>query len=792
LTLYAEVLLDVPNRRLDESFHYIVPPGMDARPGAIVQAPLKNREVRGLVAALREELPADADFTPRPLSAVLEEDSLVPPDILALAVWLAETTICPLALSLRAVWPFLRGKGELWYSPAGAWAVDGDAASAAEEAADERRALVRGCLRRSRRGELAAKVLMSRSGVDAAFLRECEAAGLLRREVRFPGRRAAPAPDGAGLASAAGGIAPERPGLGEAGPLPAPAGPAGRGPAGWTSAPPGLTGRPAAGSAPGAIASPPLTPAQADAWRRAGEAWEGGQGTVLLHGVTGSGKTVIYGRAAAEVLAKGMQAIILVPEISLTSQIAAFFSAHFGAVVAVVHSGLRPGEKLAIWEKCLRGELQIVVGARSAVFAPFPRLGLIVVDEEHDGAYKQEENPKYHARDVARRRLPGGLVLLGSATPSLEAYAAAARGQIARVSLPARYNQKPMPRVTVADMKQELATGNNSVLSLPLRDALTETLARGEQAILFLNRRGYSTFILCRECGHVVSCPRCDVALTFHQKADVLRCHYCGHRETPVKNCPRCGSRYIRYFGQGTQKVEEAVRELWPQARALRLDRDAAAEARGPEEIVARFRRREADILIGTQMLAKGLDFPYVTLVGVVAADQLLNMPDFRARERAFQLFTQVAGRAGRGRREGAVILQTYAPDDRTVLCAADYNYELFAREELAYRSERRYPPFAHMLRLMIFQADEARAVKAAVVLAACLQTELTAAHPLLRLFGPAPAVLTRLKNEYRWQIILQGRDPGELRQAAHRGVAAFYRESAAGGIRLSLDVDPL
>jgi primosomal protein N' (replication factor Y) len=479
-----------------------------------------------------------------------------------------------------------------------------------------------------------------------------------------------------------------------------------------------------------------------------------------------------------------------VPDISLTSQIAAFFTAHFGAAVAVVHSGLKPGEKLAVWEKCLRGELQIVVGARSAVFAPFPRLGLIVLDEEHDGAYKQDENPKYHARDVARRRLPRGLIILGSATPSLEAYAAAARRQIARVALPVRYNKNPMPQIIVADMKHELAAGNKSVFSAPLRDGLTDLLARKEQAILFLNRRGYATFVLCRECGHVVSCPRCDVALTFHQKSDALRCHYCGHRETPVKTCPVCGSAYIRYFGQGTQKVEEAVREIWPEARLLRLDRDTAA-ARGPEEIIARFRRREADILIGTQMLAKGLDFPNVTLVGVVAADQMLNMPDFRARERAFQLFTQVAGRAGRGRRPGTVILQTYAPEDRTVLYAADYNYELFARDELAYRNERRYPPFAHVLRLMVFQTDEAKAVKAAVILAALLEREL-AAYPALRLLGPAPAVLTRLKNEYRWQIILQGRDPAELRRAAHKGVAAFYRDSAAGGVRLSLDVDPL
>jgi primosomal protein N' (replication factor Y) len=501
---------------------------------------------------------------------------------------------------------------------------------------------------------------------------------------------------------------------------------------------------------------------------------------------------MVYGQAVAETLARGSQAILLDPEISRPSQGAACFTARFGPRVAVVHSGLKPAEKLAIWDKCLRAELQILVGARSAVFAPFPRLGLIVLDEEHDGAYKQDENPKYHARDVARRRLPHGLVILGSATPSLEAYAAAARKQIERVLLPARFNQSPLPAITVVDMKLELAAGNRSVLSLPLRDALTALLERGEQAVLFLNRRGYATFILCRECGHVVSCPHCDVALTYHQKTDAVRCHYCNHRENAVKRCPRCGSRYIRHFGQGTEKVEEAVRALWPQARVLRLDRDAAAEARGPENILAGFRRREADILIGTQMLAKGLDFPDVTLVGIVAADQMLGLPDFRARERAFQLFMQVAGRAGRGQRTGTVILQTYAPEDRTVMHAANYDYDLFAREELAYRRERRYPPFAHMLRLMVFHDSEAKAIKAALALARALEAEIAGENPRLRLLGPAPAVLTRLKNEYRWQIILQGRDPAELRRAAHRGTSAFYRGSEAGGIRLSLDIDPL
>ncbi|MDR1603921.1 MAG: primosomal protein N' [Gracilibacteraceae bacterium] len=778
MLLYAEVLLDVANRRLDESFHYIVPEGMTVRAGAIVQAPLKNRQVRGLVAALTAELPPGADFTPRPLSAVLEDDSLIPPDMLELAHWLAETTICPLALSLHTVWPFLRGRGEIWYSPAGAWRAE---AAAEREETDERRAAVRRCLRRSRRGALPAKILARRAGVDASFLRDCEAEGLLGREIRFPqSSGGAPAPAGA-----AGSAAPEPAGMksgaepaGSGGGRAKPAPGSYRADADWESR---LTAR----------YDLPLTPPQADAWRRAAAAWAEGWSTVLLHGVTGSGKTLVYGRAVAEVIACGGQAIVLVPEISLTSQIAAFFTARFGAGVAVAHSGLKAEEKLAVWEKCLRGEVQILVGARSAVFAPFPRLGLIIIDEEHDGAYKQDENPKYHARDVARRRLPHGLVLLGSATPSLEAYAAAARRQISRVTLPARYNQSALPQIVVADMKRELATGNKSVLSLPLREALTALLARGEQAILFLNRRGYATFILCRECGHVVSCPHCDVALTFHQKTEALRCHYCNHREYPVKRCPRCGSRFIRYFGQGTQKAEEAVREIWPQARLLRLDRDTATAARGPENILASFRRREADILIGTQMLAKGLDFPHVTLVGIIAADQMLNMPDFRARERAFQLFTQVAGRAGRGLRPGMVILQTYAPEDRTVLHAAAYDYELFAREELAYRSERRYPPFSHMLRLMIFHGDEARAAKAACALAAALQAAIASA-PHLRLLGPAPAVLTRLKNEYRWQIILQGKDPAELRQAAHRGVAAFYRDGPTGGVRLSLDFNPL
>jgi primosomal protein N' (replication factor Y) len=782
LPMYAEVLPDIDSRRLDHTYHYLVPEGLEVSIGTLVQAPLKTRQIKGMVVALTEELPAAAAaFKLKPLTCVLAE-ALIPPDLLRLATWLAETTICPVTRSLHTVWPFLGGKGSWWYvlpevngsetavapNNESVGTSDNETAVARDETAITSDAVltrVHAALKRSRRRALPEKLLCARALVAPPALSQYVAAGNLLREMRF-----------------------EIPGLNEETNAP-PVMPAALTPAQQDDAPSAvLNTPPAMPTAPAATSAVPaaLTPAQQDAAAQIESARASGVGTVLLQGVTGSGKTLVYGHLVAQVVARGQQAIVLVPEIALTSQLMAFFRARFGDRAAVIHSGIKTGEKLRIWSLCLRGELDVVVGARSAVFAPFPRLGLIVIDEEHDSAYKQDSDPKYHARDVARYRLPAGLVVLGSATPSLESFAAAKGGKIGSVRLNTRFNRQPLPTIEVVDMKAELARGNRSVLSEQLQTALSVRLERGEQSILFLNRRGHSTFVICRECGYVVNCPHCDVALTFHHDRQKLRCHYCNHQEENLVTCPRCRSRYIRHFGQGTQKVEEETKRLYPAATILRLDSDTAGGA--PDKILRVFREERADILIGTQMLAKGLDFPKVTLVGVVACDQLLHMPDFRARERAFQLFTQVAGRAGRAARPGEVLLQTYSPEDRTVQYAASGDFERFAWEELSFRRERQYPPFVHLLRLTLGHEREESVIRCAMALGLCLEKELADA----KMLGPVPALLTRLKNEYRWQISLQHKQPAYLREGAGRGVKAFYAMAPAAGLRLALEMDPL
>jgi primosomal protein N' (replication factor Y) len=511
--------------------------------------------------------------------------------------------------------------------------------------------------------------------------------------------------------------------------------------------------------------------------------------------VTGSGKTEIYREIVSRVLAEGGDVIVLVPEISLTSQISRLFLQQFGEDVGVVHSGISPGEKLALWEKILSGRKRIIIGARSAVFAPLPKLSLIIIDEEHDNAYKQDENPKYHARDVARRRMKQrqGLVILGSATPSLEAYAAAQTGKIGFAYLGERFMQRALPAVEIVDMKEELAKGNKSMFSFLLRAKLGDRIRKGEQSILFLNRRGYSTFVFCRECGYVARCPHCDVSLTFHSHQQKLCCHYCNYQQEVFHRCPDCGSRYIRFFGQGTQKVEEEVRNLFPEIEVLRLDTDSSGQPEKHGDILKKFRSGNIPVLVGTQMLAKGLDFPNVTLVGVISADQLLNMPDFRSRERAFQLLTQVAGRPGRGEKKGDVVIQTYSPRDRAVLRAAKQDYAEFFWEEIAYRKQFGYPPFSHIIRVMVLHEAEARVIKAAQDLTDNIRLALPAGDiDGLQILGPAPAVLTRMKNEFRWQVSLKGKNPDILRAVIHRGVRLFCDRPSSSGIRLNIEVNPL
>ena len=516
----------------------------------------------------------------------------------------------------------------------------------------------------------------------------------------------------------------------------------------------------------------------------------------LLHGVTASGKTEVYLRAAHAAPEAGGQALILAPEVALASQVLHVFQKRFGGRVAALHSYLPLGTRRKNWELARRGALDVVVGARSAVFAPLPNIKLIVVDEEHEPAYKQSEQLRYHGRDVAVRRaqLLGVPVVLGSATPSLETQANAARGKYQRLVLPARVDRRPMPVIRVVDLRRE--GSGPGVLSLPLRSAIAERIEKHEQVLLWLNRRGHSHHIQCRGCGHTSECPRCDIALTLHMAAGEprsLRCHYCDHRESAPDRCPQCHAALLRYAGAGTQRAERELSGAFPSARVLRLDLDVARTHDGSGDVLAKFARGDADILLGTQMIAKGLDFPRVTLVGVLDADVALHLPDFRAAERTFQLLVQVAGRAGRGKVTGEVLVQTCTPEHPAITAVAAAASESAEREfrkrELAERRDALYPPFTRLVTLRADGPDEAQVEAAANALAERARAG-AAAHDI-QVLGPAPQALAKLRGRHRWHVLLKGASGAALRELA---AAALAQASEPGqrSVRVMADVDPI
>ena len=518
---------------------------------------------------------------------------------------------------------------------------------------------------------------------------------------------------------------------------------------------------------------------------------EGRHEAFLLHGVTGSGKTEVYLQAISQVLALGKQAIALVPEIALTPQALRRFGARFPGRIAIQHSQLSPGERYDQWSLIRDGTASVVIGSRSALFAPVPNLGLIILDEEHDASYKQQESPHYHARDAALQlaRLCGAVVVLGSATPDVTTYRAAERGTLRLLRLPARYGGNgpaPLPPVQIVDMRQELREGHTGLLSRLLLYELGHVLERGEQAILFLNRRGSATFVICRDCGYVARCPRCDLPLTYHSPAgeeetSTLVCHHCGYRTSPPKRCPNCASARIRYFGAGTERLEAYVHQVYPQARTLRWDRDTTRQRGGHDAILERFLAHEADVLIGTQMIAKGLDLPLVTIVGVVAADTALFLPDYRAGERAFQLLTQVAGRAGRSERGGRAIIQTYRPDHYAINAAAGHDYLRFYQQEIEHRRRLGYPPFGELARLLYVHTSAERCQAEAERLGKRLRLSLRQqGWPNLDVLGPMPCFYSRLRGRYRWHMILRG-----------QGVRDFLRGQPLP-LGWRVDVDPL
>ncbi len=728
---YASVLVDVGARRIDHEFHYRVPPHLRglALPGYRVRVPFGPRMRTGLILSLVTETEV-GDL--KDIAAVLDEDPVIDPASISLADWVADRYLAPRALALRLVMPAgLRrdaARPQLRRTLAVAPGIGDPRERVAPRAKAQQRALT---YLLGHGGELTRAQLAREAGVSPGVVGALLQAGVLVL------RRSA----GAGAAG-----------------LPAREQPA-----------------------------PTPTPAQAAVLPLLERDLESDSpGGWLLHGVTGSGKTEVYLRVVERALAAGRGAIVLVPEIGLTPQTVRWFRQRLGPVVAVLHSGLAAGQRYGEWERARRGDARVVVGARSAIFAPVRNLGVVVVDEEQDRSYKQDEAPHYHAREVAaeRARRAGALLLLGSATPAVETYHRARSGQLGYLRLADRVGGRPLPRLELVDMRSELAAGNRSMFSRALSDALLAAVTAGHQAVLFINRRGYASFLLCRSCGHVIKCPHCAVSLTLHLTGRRLLCHYCDHRSPAPDVCPACESPHIRPMGAGTERVAAAVGQLVPGLRVVRMDTDTTRRRGAHERIYDTFRRGEADVLVGTQMVAKGWDIPNVTLVGVMAADIGLHMPDFRTGERTFQLLTQVAGRAGRGRQQATVIVQTYNPDNPAIAAAARGDQEQFFCSELESRRQLRLPPFASLTRLLVRGPDGDRVAEVAQALAVAART----AAAEVTLLGPAPAPFARLRGQYRWHLAIRGESSEQVRACL---AAMPLAEAASGSVRLVVDVDP-
>ena len=542
---------------------------------------------------------------------------------------------------------------------------------------------------------------------------------------------------------------------------------------------------------------PALPPVLNEEQQRAFEGLEklsaqGKAAAALLYGVTGSGKTQVYIRLIQSVLERGKTALVLVPEIVLTPQLLRIFASHFGTQVALLHSSLRAGERYDEWKRVRRGEAQVVLGTRSAVFAPLQNLGLIILDEEQEASYKSENVPRYHARDVAKYRCVqnNALLVLGSATPSVESMYHARQGDYALFELRRRYNQKALPQVLMVDMKKELRAGNNTDVSGVLREELEENFKRGEQAILFLNRRGASRMVFCGECGQVPECPRCSVKLTYHSANGRLMCHHCGHSQPLPPACPECGG-ILNFIGTGTQRLQEELEELFPFCPVLRMDTDTISAAHPHEELLDRFQKENIPILVGTQMVAKGLDFENVTLVGVVAPDLSLYVDDFRAGERTFSLLTQVVGRAGRGEKKGRAVIQTFTPENDVIRCAARQDYDQFYEEEIALRQLRRYPPFADLTILTASGADEGAVLRCCTRLRRSLEQALPQVPGQWQLLGPAPAAVAKINNRYRYRLTLTGPVGKEARALLAHLLRAAYQDKENRGVSVYVDVNP-
>ncbi len=508
----------------------------------------------------------------------------------------------------------------------------------------------------------------------------------------------------------------------------------------------------------------------------------------LIHGITGSGKTEIYMNLVKEMIKKNKDSIILIPEIALTPQMVERFKGRFGRDIAIFHSRLSIGERFDEWMRVKTGNVKVAIGARSAIFLPFSNLGLIVIDEEHETSYKSDSDPKYHARDIAslKAEIEGCKVVLGSATPSIETYYKATEGEYDIITLNHRADGANLPTIEIVDMREELKEGNKSMFSRRLYEEMTACLEKKEQAIMFLNRRGYSTFVSCRECGYVFKCDNCDISLTYHNDNN-LTCHYCGAKQRALKTCPKCKSKYVKYFGVGTEQLEHSVRKTFLDSKPLRMDFDTTRGKDSYEKIYKDFSAKRHNVLIGTQMIAKGLDFKEVTLVGIIAADLSLNLPDYRAAEKTFQLVTQVAGRAGRGNKAGKVILQTYNPDNYSIVYAAANDYKSFYEEEIIIRKLREYPPFSKILCINLSSENEEHLIKSIQSLADKVRIKNYGSDKI-ELLGPCPCGVSKIKSLYRWQIIIKGDFDDNYAMDIKNLV---YEQINYKNIRIGIDINP-
>jgi primosomal protein N' (replication factor Y) len=752
--MFAEVGIPVP---LGQGFSYRIPPELEAevRPGTRVLCEFGRRKVLGIVLGVGAEAPPIAADRIKSLAAILDAEPVLPDELLSFLRELASYYFAPIGEVLRLALPAVE-RDKLR-----ALAAEGKLAPGEELARTRhvggRRVLFATATDRveepgSLRGQAAAVL---------AFLRASGEQPVAAVQKRYPNARAALKKlESLGLArTEQRTVSPEAAALD-----------------------PALTGAPEPNAAQREAVARIVRGLEPDETARA----------FLLFGVTGSGKTEVYMHAIGRCLEKGRGALVLVPEIALTPQLAATFRGRFGDAVAVLHSGLGEPERHAMWQRLRSGELRLVVGARSALFAPVADLGLVIVDEEHDGSFKQEEGVRYHARDMAllRAHRAGAVCVLGSATPSLESVALAKQDRLVEIRLPERATPAPLPDVEIVDLRRIGAgPSGHKLLSLPLHRALEQTLAAGEQAILFLNRRGFAPAVVCESCGHVLSCRLCSVALTFHRGPGLVRCHYCDYAAELPHRCQACQAPALSLEGLGTEKLEEAVAAAFPGARVGRLDRDVAAGA-GSAKILARMRAGEIDILVGTQMVTKGHDLPNVTLVGVVNADAALSLPDFRAAERGFQLLVQVAGRAGRRDRRGRVLVQTRDPEHPAVRHAASHDVAGFLAHELADRREVGYPPFRRMALLRVEATDEADARRTAGRLAAHARSLPEAAQAVVEVLGPSPAPIARLRARFRFRVMLRAKSRGPLRAvlAALVPVKGELERHA----RIAIDVDPV